>query len=152
MDHGSLLLSVPVVDIDGTLFIQLGIYLGLVLILGPMLFRPWLAALDRRTAAVDGALAQSKALRKDADELARDYERRLELAREQAHGVRSEARREEESAQAQKLAAVREDATATLARERERIAEQAKSAREALAGRVDELADTITQKLLGRAS
>lgn len=152
MDHGSLLLSVPVVDIDGTLFIQLGIYLGLVLVLGPMLFRPWLAALDRRTAAVDGALAQSKALRKDADELARDYERRLELAREQAHGVRSEARREEESAQAQKLAAVREDATTTLARERERIAEQAKSAREALAGRVDELADTITQKLLGRAS
>lgn len=152
MDPCRLLLAVPVVDIDGTMFVQLGIYLGLVIILGPLLFKPWLEAQERRSQAIEGALANSRSLRKDADELARDYEQRLEVAREKAHGVRSEARREQEAAQASTLASVREEATQKLTRDRERIAAEAAEAREALAGRVDELADTITHKLLGRAS
>lgn len=152
MDHSSILLAIPVVDIDGTLYIQLGIFLGLVVVLGPLLFKPWLAAQERRTAAVEGALAQSKSMRSEADTLAKDYDERLELAREKAHVVRSDARRQEEAAQAAKLAAAREDASAGLQRERERIATETAAAREALGARVDELADTIANKLLGRAS
>jgi F-type H+-transporting ATPase subunit b len=152
MDLSSLLLAIPVVDIDGTLYLQLGIFLALVFILGPLLFKPWLAAQARRTEAVDGALAQSKAMRTQADDLARDYDQRLELAREKAQVVRSDAHREEALVQAAKLTTVRSDANASLARERERIAAEATTAREALGARVDELADTITAKLLGRAS
>lgn len=152
MDLSSLLLAIPVVDIDGTMFIQLGIFLGLVVILGPLLFKPWLAVQAQRTEAVEGALAKSKAMRTEADELAKDYDQRLELAREKAHVVRSDARHAEETAQAAMVAAARNDANASLTRERERIAAEAATAREALATRVDELADTITLKLLGRAS
>lgn len=152
MDTGSILLAIPVVDIDGTLYIQLGIFLLLVLVLGPLLFKPWLEAQERRKAAIEGALAQSRSMRSDADALAKDYDQRLEVAREKAHGVRSEARREEETAQAAKLAAAREEANTGLARERERIATETAAAREALGARVDELADTIANKLLGRAS
>jgi F-type H+-transporting ATPase subunit b len=152
MDPGSFLLAIPVVDIDGTLFIQLGIFLALVVVLGPLLFKPWLEALERRKSAIEGALARSKTMRSEADALAKDYDQRLEAARERAHGVRSDARRREEAAQAETLAAARDDANASLARDRERIAEQAAAAREALGARVDELADAITTKLLGRAS
>jgi F-type H+-transporting ATPase subunit b len=152
MDHASHLLAIPVVDIDGTLYIQLGIFLGLVFILGPLLFKPWLEAQERRKAAVEGALAKSKTMRVEADGLLADYDQRLDKAREQAHGVRSDARRQEEAAQAAQLAAARDDANASLGRERARIAAEAATAREALAGRVDELADTIANKLLGRAS
>lgn len=152
MDHSSILLAIPVVDIDGTLYIQLGIFLGLVVVLGPLLFKPWLAAQERRTAAVEGALAQSRSMRSEADSLAKDYDQRLELAREQAHGVRSKARHEEEAAQAATLAAAREEANTSLVRDRERIAAETLAAREALGARVDELADTIANKLLGRAS
>lgn len=152
MDLSSLLLAIPVVDIDGTLYIQLGIYLALVVILGPLLFKPWLEVQARRAEAVEGALAKSTAMRTEADSLARDYDDRLEVAREKAHGVRSSARREEEATQATTLAAARDDANASLTRERERIATETAAAREALGSRVDELADTITHKLLGRAS
>jgi F-type H+-transporting ATPase subunit b len=152
MDMCLPLLAIPVVDIDGTLFIQLGIYLALVVVLGPLLFKPWLAAQARRKEAVDGALAQGRTMRAEADALAKDYDARLELAREKAHGVRSDAHRAEAAAQATTLAAARDAANLGLARERERIAEQTATAREALAARVDELADTITHKLLGRAS
>ncbi len=152
MDLSSLLLAIPVVDIDGTLYIQLGIYLALVVILGPLLFKPWLEAQARRAEAIEGALAKSTAMRSEADALARDYDQRLDVARENAHGVRSSARREVETAQAATVAAARSDANAGLARERERIAAETDAAREALGGRVDELADSIAAKLLGRAS
>lgn len=152
MDHASHLLAIPVVDIDGTLYIQLGIFLALVFILGPLLFKPWLEAQERRKAAVEGALGKSKSMRVEADGLLADYDQRLEQAREKAHVVRSDVRRQEEAAQAATLAAAREDANASLARERERIATETAAAREALAARVDELADTIANKLLGRPS
>ena len=152
MDTGSLLLAIPVVDIDGTLYIQLGIFLLLVLVLGPLLFKPWLEAQERRKAAIEGALVQSRSMRTEADSLARDYDERLEIAREKAHGVRSEARKQEEAAQAARLAAARDEAGSGLTRERERIATETAAAREALGARVDELADTIANKLLGRAS
>lgn len=147
-----LLASIPVVDIDGTMFVQLGIYLGLVIILGPLLFKPWLEAQARRVEAVDGALARGKDMRAEADQIAADYDQRLDVAREKAHGVRSDARREEDATQASTLATARGEANQGLTAERERIAAETELAREALAGRVDELATQITTKLLGRAS
>jgi len=152
MDLPSSLLAIPVVDIDGTFFVQGGIYIALVLILGPLLFKPWLEAQARRSAAVEGALHEAKDMRREADELSRDYDERIELAREKAHGVRSDARREEEETQATTLATARATANESLAAERERIATETERAREALGGRVDELAAEITTKLLGRAS
>lgn len=153
MDLASLLLaSIPVVDIDGTMFVQLGIYLTLVFILGPLLFKPWLEAQARRSEAIEGALTKSRTMRTEADELAQDYDQRLDAAREKAHGVRSTARKQEEAAQADVLAAARDEANKGLSAERERIATETEQAREALGGRVDELATEITTKLLGRAS
>lgn len=152
MDLASSLLAIPVVDIDGTFFVQGGIYIALVIILGPMLFKPWLEALARRSAAVEGALTRAQDMRAEADDLSRDYAERLEIAREKAHGVRSEARRDEEKSQAQSLAATRAQANDQLAAERSRIAAETEQAREALGGRVDELAGQITTKLLGRPS
>lgn len=152
MDLASTLLAIPVVDIDGTFFIQGGIYIALVVILGPMLFKPWLEAQARRAEAVEGSLAKAKGMRAEADELSADYAVRLDAAREKAHGVRSEARKEEEAAQASKLATARSEANASLSVERERIAAETEKARTALGTKVDELADEITAKLLGRAS
>lgn len=151
MDLASTLLAIPVVDIDGTFFIQGGIYIALVVILGPMLFKPWLEAQARRQEAIEGALTKAKGMRSEADDLSADYEERLDAAREKAHGVRSTARREEEAEQAKTLAAAREAANTELSAQRKQIAEQTNEAREALGGRVDELANEITSKLLGRA-
>ena len=152
MDLASSLLAIPVVDIDGTFFIQGGIYIALVVILGPMLFKPWLAGLERRQEAVEGALGKSKSMRAEADELAKDYDEKLDAAREKAHGVRSDARREEEESQAKTLATARSEANDELAAARQRITAETDEAREALGGKVDELANEITTKLLGRAS
>jgi F0F1-type ATP synthase membrane subunit b/b' len=50
------------------------------------------------------------------------------------------------------LGGIRDEATKKLEAERSRIAKESEAARQALSGRVDELANEITTKVLGRAS
>jgi F-type H+-transporting ATPase subunit b len=144
--------AAPVVDIDGTFFVQGAIYVALVLVLHPLLFKPWLAAQARRTEAIDGALLKAKALRGDADTLSTEYDRRLADARDQAAELRSKVRLQEEAAQGETLAKARGRASEELEAARERLDREGASARQALGGKVDELADQITGKILGRAS
>lgn len=146
------LAAAPVIDIDGTFFLQAGIFLGLMVVLQPLLFKPWLQAHARREESISGSLARAKTLRTEADELGRRYDERLDAARDQALTLRSQLRREEEIAQARRLAETREQAGSELDETRRRIAQESDTARTALGSRVDDLADQIANKLLGRTA
>jgi len=148
----ALLAAFPVVDIDATIFVQMGIFGALVLVLKPVLFTPWLEAQAKRVASIDGAFDKAKSLRGEADELSSDYDAKLATARDEALTMRSHMRREEEAAQAKTLAGARASASKELDDNRVRIAAETDKARQALGGKVDELADQITAKVLGRAS
>ncbi|MEM6994719.1 MAG: hypothetical protein AAF721_29670 [Myxococcota bacterium] len=156
MDPASLCLlaseSIPVIDIDGTLFIQGGLFIALALVLHPLLFKPWLAAQARRAEAIDGALAKAKTLLQDADALVGDYEKGLDDARSNAIDERAGRRRGVEAEQAAKVAETRQGAMKTLDEDRARIAAEAEAARSGLATEVGNLANTIAARLLGRAS
>jgi F-type H+-transporting ATPase subunit b len=138
----------PVIDLDGTFFIQAGIYIGLILLLNPLLFKPWLAAQARRRESIEGALEKAKHLRVEADALSQKYDASLTDARDRALALRSRARREEEATQATHLAAARDEAGRHLDTARKDFDKQANEARTALVGRVDELATRITEKVL----
>jgi F-type H+-transporting ATPase subunit b len=146
------LLAIPVVDIDNTIFIQGGIYLALIVILNPLLFKPWLEAQKRRHDSIEGAFDKAKRLKNDAAILSEEYDQKIAEARDRARDHRSKVRREEEGKQADKLGGIRDEATKKLEAERSRIAKESEAARQALSGRVDELANEITTKVLGRAS
>lgn len=148
----ALLAAFPVVDIDATIFVQGGIFIALVLVLKPVLFTPWLEAQAKRVASIDGAFDKASSLRTEADELSSDYDAKLAAARDEALTMRSHMRREEEATQAKTLATARANAGKELEENRARIAAETDKAREALGGKVDELANQITQKVLGRAS
>jgi F-type H+-transporting ATPase subunit b len=146
------LLAAPVVDIDGTFFVQGGLFLLLVIILKPLLFTPWLEAQARRKDAVEGSLLRATEAEARSQALVSEYDQRLDAARDQAHGVRADARREEEAAKAAKLAVARDQAQAHLQAERARIEAEGTTARTELDTRVDALAGDIAKRLLGRAS
>lgn len=148
----ALVAATPVVDIDATIFIQGGIFIALIFVLKPVLFTPWLEAQAKRVTSIDGAFEKAKTLRAEADALSSDYDTQLAAARDEALTMRSHMRREEEAAQAKTLAEARAKASEELDANRARIASEAEEAREALGGKVDELANTITEKVLGRAS
>lgn len=148
----ALVAALPVVDVDSTIFVQGGIFIALVFVLKPILFTPWLEAQAKRLVSIDGAFDKAKSLRTEADELSSDYDAKLATARDEALTMRSHMRRDEEATQAKSLAEARGAASKELEANRARLAAETEKAREALGGKVDELADQITHKVLGRAS
>jgi F-type H+-transporting ATPase subunit b len=148
----AILLAAPVVDVDGTLLIQGGLFLVMVVALDGLLFKPWLAVQERRRESTRGALETAERLQAEAQARAEEYERRLRAAREQAQDVRSAARKEGQAEQAGRLAAARDAARHDIEAARAKTAGEAERARSALAGRVDELAREIVAKILGRAA
>ncbi len=150
--HAGVLLGAPVVDVDGTLFVQGGIFLVLVVILNPLLFKPWLAAQARRAEAIEGAQLEAVALREESNNLVSSYDAKIDAAREKALDLRGTARRDEDAKQAAMLAEARLAAVKQGDATRVHIAEQADEARVALGGRVDELAKIIADKLLAKGA
>jgi F-type H+-transporting ATPase subunit b len=146
------LVAAPVVDIDGTLFVQGGIFVALIFILNPLLFKPWLEAQARRAEAIEGAASKAVSLRQQADSLVKDYDEKIAAARERALDLRGTVRREEETKQAAVLAEARNAAAAEGEAARARIATAVANARADLAGRVEELGKTIADKLLGKGA
>jgi F-type H+-transporting ATPase subunit b len=148
----SVLLAAPVVDIDGTAFVQGGLFLLLMAVLWPVLFKPWLELQARRAEAIDGAIAKAKDLRRQADQLVVEHDTKLTAARDRANDLRADVRRKEEAAQAATLATARTEAAAQGEASRKRVAEQAETARAALSDRVEGLAQDIVARLLGRSA
>lgn len=148
----STLVAAPVVDIDGTLFVQAGIFLTLMFVLNGVLFRPWLATLERRSEAIGGSLVKAKALREDARVLASDYDQKIAATRERAADLRAQAHRQEEETRARDVATARTEAAAELDAARDRVRQEATTARETLGTRIDALAEDIATKVLGRVS
>lgn len=142
--------AAPVVDIDGTIFIQAGIFLLLMALLYPMLFKPWLATRERRDGAITGTLQAAEELRAEAERVSTDYDARLAEVRGRATAVRSEAVKAGEAERARSLADSRTAAASDLQALRSRLATQTEAARATLSSRVDELARDIATKILGR--
>lgn len=146
------LLALPVVDIDGTFFIQGGLFLLMVFLLNGLLFKPWLEVQARRTQSISGALEKAEQMQLEAAAKGEEYDAELRAARDEAMGIRSDQRKEGERDAAAQLSAARDEARKSLDEARARIDREATDARSSLSGRVDELAKDIVSKILGRAA
>jgi F-type H+-transporting ATPase subunit b len=145
-------LGAPVVDVDGTIFIQGGLFLALVFLLQPLLFKPWLEVQAKRSQEIDGAIKKAGTLETQADEAREKCDAKLAAARDAAISHRSEVRVSKEADAEQLLAEARKEATAKMTAERERLEGELESARGALESKVDELATEIATKVLGRSA
>ena len=151
--HGSdLLLAAPVVDIDGTFFIQATIFLVLMFALQQLLFKPWLAVQALRAEKIDGAFQQAEALERKAAAYEAEYADDLRSARLGALQTRNTQRHAREAEGEAITEGARKEAAASLAAEKERIHNEASTARVALEARIDELANDITHRVLGRTA
>lgn len=146
------LLALPVVDVDGTLFVQGGLFLLMVFLLNGLLFKPWLEVQARRTQSISGALEKAEQMQLDAAARGEEYDAKLRQARDEAMGLRSDQRKEGEREAAERLGLARDAARKSFEEARARIERETGEARTSLSGRVDELARDIVSKILGRAA
>lgn len=139
------------IDIDATLFIQLGLFLGLVAILRQLFFKPFLALKDAREAVTDQPKRDAHDLETRAFTLAGEYDRKIAEARTRGQEERRTLSARSQARERGIREAVRTEVGATLAAARSRLADEGKKARSALAAEVDTLGRKMAERLLGRA-
>jgi F-type H+-transporting ATPase subunit b len=139
------------INLDKSLIVQAINFLVLLVILHRLLYRPLLAKMQERTAAIQKSLEEAQAARAEAARQAEDNAARLRAAHAEAAAIRDralreaheEARRQIEAAQAHARRLV-EDAKAQLDGEVRR-------AREELRREVAGLATAVAEKLIRRS-
>jgi F-type H+-transporting ATPase subunit b len=136
---------------DWTLLIQIANFLILIWVLNLILFRPIRNVLIRRREKINGLEDTIEVSRRDVKEKEDAFAAGIREARmkglEKKEGLMAEAAEEEKKI----LAKINEKAQADLADVREKLAGEKESARSELMQKIDDFAETIGQKILGRA-
>jgi F-type H+-transporting ATPase subunit b len=140
----------PLVDFDYTVFVQLGIFLVLLVVLTRFVFRPYLALRAERAKNIEGARAEAQSVGSVTAEKLATYEGQITATRKEAATVRAQLRAEGESRAAEVLGAAHTEASAKIESARQKIHDSAQAAQLALRTRADQIASSIASKLLGR--
>lgn len=137
-------------DLDGTVFIMLGIFLVLLLVLWQFLWKPYLRVRDERVARTEGARAQATRLEQEAVARLARVEAGLAEARRQGQTEMAKLRQEAQAKEQQVVAEAQEAARKMLADARAKLDESVARERANLQAETERLAQEMAEKALGR--
>ena len=146
----ALLSSGSLVDLDATYFIQLGIFLFMLIVLRKLLFQPLVRLIEARRQATEGAMETARNLNEEAARLNGEAEARLREVRASVKTQREQMVNEARSEERTILSKAREDAHSLLTTMRTETEKAATEARDRLQGQVESLAETVAAKVLDR--
>ncbi|OQX27725.1 MAG: ATPase [Desulfobacteraceae bacterium IS3] len=139
------------VNVDGSLFIQIINFLFLIWILNAVMYRPVRNVLRRRKEKIGGIEKEIETFAKDAKQKKVAFSDGIKAARVKGikeKDILAQAAADEEKAIIGKIS---EKAQADLAKSREKIAQEAEEVRKTLMKDMDGFANEISRKILGRA-
>jgi F-type H+-transporting ATPase subunit b len=139
-------------DFDNTVVLQMGIFVLLMFLLEPLLFRPVLRIFALREERTEGARAKARALEERAGELLKRYEKELERVHRVAATERERLRQETTALEAQILHAAREATEKILEEGRRRIEGEVNRIRFDLGRESEQLSRRIVEKTLGEGA
>jgi F0F1-type ATP synthase membrane subunit b/b' len=137
-------------DLDGSVFIMLGIFLVLLLILWQLLWKPYLHVRDERVARTDGRRAQAAELENEAAARLARIEAALAEARKSGNAEMAKLRGEAQAKEQQTIAESQEAVRTMLAEARAKLDTSVAAERANLQAETDLLAHQIAEKALGR--
>jgi F-type H+-transporting ATPase subunit b len=138
------------IDLDQTVFIQLGIFLFLMLMLSRLLWRPYLRIRGERVTRVEGYRQEAARLEADASERLARAEAALTEARRHGARERAVARAEAQAREQALLAEANVEAQRTLAAARVRLDATLATERAKLGAEAGEVARAAAARILGR--
>lgn len=147
---GALLSGGSIIDLDGTVFVQLGLFFLAFLLLRSLVFKPMLAVLDARDQAIDGAKEEAKKLDVEVKEKQASFEAELRKVRTASSEERDRLRAEGLELERRLLEKVRAETAKLSADAKVRLDNEAALVRQTLAAQRPELAREIASKVLGR--
>jgi F-type H+-transporting ATPase subunit b len=140
----------PLIDVDGTLFLQLGLFILMWAVLSAVLFRPYLKMRAERARGIDGARHEAHRMEERARAIVADYDGRLARAKLRAQEERAQLTSEAATRERQLLGHAREEAHRAIEVARTKIAADAAAARAELELKSRDLARMMAKKILGR--
>ncbi|MCA9526495.1 MAG: ATP synthase F0 subunit B [Myxococcales bacterium] len=138
------------IDIDLSLFVQLGVFLVVFILLTRLVFRPFLASIDARDKKTVAARDEAHALDARASELEQRHREGISQARNEAAADRQVLRVEGLSAKEAEVREARTSAEAVVEAARTRAAAQYEAGRTQLLGEVDAISRMVVEKIIGR--
>lgn len=148
--HAGLVLGGAIIDLDGTFFLQFGIFVVLFFVLRSLVFGPVMAVLDAREHATDGAKDEARDLESRAKEKLAAFEAEMTKAKVELAAERDRMRKDGAELERELLTKARADADKILEDASRTIAEESRVVRGHMATSVPQLAGEIAEKLLGR--
>lgn len=146
--HGQILAS-GLIDLDGTFFVQLAIFLVFATLLNFLLVKPMMKTQASRHAHMAGAREDAERMNLNAADDSESYETRITEARQQAVALRDGLRDAATSQAEDALSGVRGETQAQLAEGRAAIAAATEATRGDADDAVETLATAIADQVLG---
>ena len=137
-------------DVDGTLFLNLGLFLLAMFLLTKFLWRPYLAVREQRSSRVEGEKEAAKRLEVEAAARLARVEAELGEARRAGSAERARVRTDAQKREQEVLSRAQAAAQKTLAEARARVEAAMATERASLAARADVLGREAAEKVLGR--
>lgn len=133
-----------------TIIIHMVFFLIMVWVLHQFLFKPILQTIDARKDTVDGNQGSTKDMDSRADELARQYNEKMEESRKEAVLEKEKLKRAGETEEDRIIKESREKVGDMIADLRERIAADFQQAKQGLQADADAMGKDIAGRVLGR--
>jgi F-type H+-transporting ATPase subunit b len=137
-------------DIDGTFFVMLGIFLLAMAVLNQLLWKPYLRIRGERVARIDGYKAEAKRLDADATDRLAKVESQLADARRAGSAERARARAAAQAKEQEILAAAQREAMRALGEARVALETAMADERKTLEVRAQDLGRQAAERVLGR--
>jgi F-type H+-transporting ATPase subunit b len=138
------------VDVDLTFAVQLVLFVGLTLILKPVLFDPMLKLFEEREKRIDGAKIQARKIDEKSATALAQYEAEMAKARAAAGAERDKIRNEAIKREQEILGAVRAATAKTLDDGKRAAHAEAQKTRAALKSDAAAMARELASRVLGR--
>lgn len=139
-----------IIDLDGTLFVLIGLFFLLFFILRSLVFGPVMRTIDAREQAIDGAKVEAATVRKEADAMAEHFREKLREVRQSAGRERERLQAEGAKIEAELIETARSDVRETTRAAESRLEAELVEARTDLQSRVPGLAAAVASRVLGR--
>ena len=148
----SLLLAenVPIIDLDSTIFLQLGVFVIIGLLLTRYLFRPYLEVSRARAEGIEGARDEARRMEEEAQAKVAEYTQAFNAAKSKANAERAKLQAEAVERERAIVEAARKTNAEAIERARAQIVADAEVARTELQPRARDIARDIAKKMLGR--
>ena len=137
-------------DVDGTLFVQFGLFLACMFILTQFLWKPYLRVRAERVTRVEGHKEDARRLEAEAAARLNKVESELAEARRAGSAERARVRTEAVGREQKIIAAAQAQAQKSLAEARSRIEAALSAERASVATRAEALGKEAAERILGR--